>query len=111
MAELIAIRQGLELAWMKRLPKVVIESDSEVIIKLIKSRNTSEHPLHNLLEDCRASMRLPWELEIQHTKRGGNHCADFLAKLGHEVDGLRIWDEPPQGLMSVLLKDSGDAPF
>ncbi|KAL6579508.1 hypothetical protein OROMI_009724 [Orobanche minor] len=90
MAELMAIRQGLELAGRKRLSKVVIESDSEVIIKLIMSRNTSDHPLHNLLEDCRALMRRPWELELKHTKRGGNRCADFLAKLGHEVDGLRI---------------------
>jgi hypothetical protein len=52
-------------------------------------------------------MNLEWEVNLSHTLREGNSCADFLAKVGSSNDTkLRIWSSPPEGLNSLLRDDA-----
>ncbi|KAL6508356.1 hypothetical protein OROHE_021898 [Orobanche hederae] len=112
-AELLAVREGLHLVWERRFEKIMVETDSEVVFQLLEAANTREHTLHYILEDCRAYKRLPWDMVFKHTRRGGNSCADFLAKAGHEVVGLKVWNEPPEQLLRLLREDldPGDSSF
>lgn len=51
-------------------------------------------------------------MEIKHTLREGNHCADFLAKLGASNDVvLRTHEDPPQGLSWLLSADRAGVAF
>ncbi|KAL6505949.1 hypothetical protein OROHE_022668 [Orobanche hederae] len=104
-AELMALREGLRLAWERRLRRVVAELDSEVVYKLLISEGTEDHSLHNILEDCRSFKRLLWEFKIQHTKRDGNTCADLLAKMGHGCEGFQFWEDPPPLLAREVDRD------
>ncbi|KAL6514025.1 hypothetical protein OROHE_019481 [Orobanche hederae] len=60
--EMLALREGLKLAWERRVPRLEAEIDSEVVYDLVRSRATSDHPLHVILEDVRDYTELPWEL-------------------------------------------------
>ncbi|KAK4482042.1 hypothetical protein RD792_012965 [Penstemon davidsonii] len=97
MAELLAAREGLEMAWEMRLQRLELELDSEVVFSLIKDADVETHPLGNIIKDCRTLIRMPWECRIVHTRRSGNGCADALAKMGHDLDtSLCSWDIAPQ---------------
>ncbi|KAK4490473.1 hypothetical protein RD792_001150, partial [Penstemon davidsonii] len=50
---------------------------------------------------------MPWESRLSHTLRSGNCCADALAAKGYNVPGgLQVWEEPPEDLLPLLVKDS-----
>lgn len=53
MAELWAIREGLSLAWERRHPQVILETDSEIAVRLIKEADVKTHQAGVLIEDCR----------------------------------------------------------
>ncbi|KAL6542939.1 hypothetical protein OROHE_010459 [Orobanche hederae] len=104
-AELLALRDGLQMAWSRRIPKIQVKVDSEVVLKLFLSSDTWEHPLHNVLGDCRQFKRLSWEFAIAHTKREGNACDDYLAKLGHYTISYQLWTDLPLLLMPFLANN------
>ncbi|KAL6507469.1 hypothetical protein OROGR_023664 [Orobanche gracilis] len=108
-AELLALREGLKVAWARRVPRIVVEVDSEVVFKLFKKQDTISHPFHYLLEDCRKYMHLPWEFEFYHVRREANICADYLARMGHSVVSFELWTDPPP-LVALLESDVEDYP-
>ncbi|KAL6533965.1 hypothetical protein OROHE_013798 [Orobanche hederae] len=59
LAELLALRDGLNMAWDMRLRWILVEIDSEVVYRLFISNDAGDHPFHYLLEDCRRFRRLP----------------------------------------------------
>ncbi|KAL3838984.1 hypothetical protein ACJIZ3_023575 [Penstemon smallii] len=105
MAELLAIREGLSLAWEKRIPRLVMESDSEVAVKLINEADVETHPLGNIIIDCRSLIRMPWECRLAHKRRSSNVCADALARKGHNMDEVVIWEDAPEFVLPLLLED------
>ncbi|KAG8367574.1 hypothetical protein BUALT_Bualt16G0086100 [Buddleja alternifolia] len=68
-AELLALREGLRIAWDRRLPRIVAEVDSEVLCNLIKNGDVEVHPLGNIIQDIRILLRNPCRSALQHTKR------------------------------------------
>ncbi|KAL6522026.1 hypothetical protein OROMI_031903 [Orobanche minor] len=104
-AELLALWEGLRVAWKRRIQKLVAELDSEVVLKLFMSLHTREHPLHYILEDCRSFQRFPSEFQLQHTKRDGNIYANILAKMGHDCEAFHFWDKPPLALVAAIESD------
>ncbi|KAL6534729.1 hypothetical protein OROGR_013404 [Orobanche gracilis] len=107
LAELMALREGLKLSSERQHQKIEVEVDSEVVFKWVQLEDTADHPYAALLKDCRDLLRLPWEIVLRHTKRGGNQCADGLAKLGHNLTGgLHIWETPPVGIVDRLKSEA-----
>ncbi|KAL3833945.1 hypothetical protein ACJIZ3_008681 [Penstemon smallii] len=107
-AELLALRMGLTLAWERRIEKLEVELDSQVVINLIKNTDLETHALGAIIEDCRRLLRNPWTCVLKHTLRNGNKCADALAKLGYDQsERTRIWDIPPESLVDLLVDDFG----
>ncbi|KAG8388239.1 hypothetical protein BUALT_Bualt02G0105100 [Buddleja alternifolia] len=105
-AELLALREGLQLARERRFEKVIVEIDSEVVWNLVSKGNTGDHPLGCLIGDWLNLLRKPWTWQFVHILRQKNSCADKLAKMVHEMeDNLRVWIEAPDELEDLLLKD------
>lgn len=82
-AELRAILAGLQMAWSKSIPRIQIESDSQLAINLICG-DDDDHPLAAIIHDCQSLMTRDWNCSIRHTLREGNSCADFLAERGED---------------------------
>ncbi|KAL3846223.1 hypothetical protein ACJIZ3_003626 [Penstemon smallii] len=105
-AELLAAREGLRLAWERRVQRIIVEMDSEVVLKMINEADTDIHPLGGIIEDCRGLIRKPWDCQVIHTRRNGNVCADALAKMGHDLKtAICVWDSTPDELLSFVLED------
>ena len=83
MAELAAVRQGLEMAWAKGTKYLQLELDSKVVLTWLT--NPCVNYLTNILPsicDCRNLLTLKWEVHVQHVYREANGCADAIAKRG-----------------------------
>ena len=83
LAELVAIRQGLEMAWAKGTKHLQLELDSKVVLTWLTNPCVN-YPTNMLplIYDCRNLLTLEWEVHVQHVYREENGCADALAKWG-----------------------------
>ena len=82
LAELEALKQGLQLCHNLKLSKVIIEGDSQIILNAIRKRSTPNWVLNSLLEEVLALLDKMAEYRICHIYREGNQKADYLANLG-----------------------------
>ncbi|XP_057428954.1 uncharacterized protein LOC130722284 [Lotus japonicus] len=97
MAELLAVAQGLRIAWQYGCRRIVCESDClNVIESLRKNKSVNLHSCAILLTEVRCMLLEDWEVVFQHVLRDNNTVADLLAKLGlKEKWDLTVWDSPP----------------
>ena len=83
MAELAAVRQGLEMAWNMGFKFLHLELDSKVVLSWLTNTNVN-YPTNMmpLICDCRNLLDQEWEVHVQHVYCEANGCADDLAKRG-----------------------------
>ncbi|KAG8365002.1 hypothetical protein BUALT_Bualt18G0057700 [Buddleja alternifolia] len=55
-AELLGLREGLQIAWNQRIERVIMEIDSEIVWNWVCKGDVEEHPLGNIISDCRIIM-------------------------------------------------------
>ncbi|KAK8473414.1 hypothetical protein PHAVU_001G128200 [Phaseolus vulgaris] len=106
-ADLFAICQGLITAWDLGYRTVLVETDSLEAINLIKEANIEDCAYGDLLADIRSLMQRNWSLDLIHSLRQDNACADILSKLGAEQHEVYCFlAHPPQQLQLALLADA-----
>ncbi|XAR68509.1 hypothetical protein NMG60_11003651 [Bertholletia excelsa] len=111
-AKLWAIRQGLEIAWERRIPALVVETNSVKAIHLIEHAEISDDSLEieSLVKDCRVLIReRPWQCVIQYNRRGNaNRAARYLVDTGREASPgvISILNDPPPDLLKILNEDT-----
>ncbi|KAL5787774.1 hypothetical protein ACOSP7_004723 [Xanthoceras sorbifolium] len=70
------------------------------------------HPLFNLISECRKLIKSGWNCEVKHILREGNMVADFLAGLGkHRELGTSFHPLPPPEIASLIELDAGNILF
>lgn len=95
-AELLAILNGLKLAWERGFKVLYCYTDLMHALSLIKEQQGEFHRHATIIQDIRDLLAFPWKVEMHHTLREGNQCADFFAKLGaSDTAKLRIFLSPP----------------
>ncbi|CAL1373626.1 unnamed protein product [Linum trigynum] len=112
LAELWAIRHGLDMAWRHRCTSLIVESDSQMAIQLIKDRQNPIHPYAGILLSIRRRFAQDWLVNIVHTYREGNRAADWLSK--HSLVypySVRELVDPPRDLYRVLQEDNQGISF
>ncbi|KAL5763547.1 hypothetical protein ACOSP7_019811 [Xanthoceras sorbifolium] len=108
-AELWAALEGLHLAWSSGYRSVILESDSADTVKLLLKDSNINHPLFNLISECRKLIKSGWNCEVKHILREGNMVADFLAGLGkHRELGTGFHPLPPPDIASLIELDAGN---
>ncbi|KAJ1419492.1 Ribonuclease H domain [Sesbania bispinosa] len=108
MAELLAVRIGLDFAWNKGVKKLVSELDSLEVLHLLREASpTTETGFAELVADTTRLLHLDWEVHLQHVYREGNSVADYLAKCArHASESFVSWSVPLVDLHPLLLEDS-----
>ncbi|XP_024634787.1 uncharacterized protein [Medicago truncatula] len=110
-AELTAIYQGLQLAVNLDFEELVCYSDSLLAVNLIKGDTSFYHVYAVLIQNIKDLLNSR-NYSIHHSLREGNHCADFMAKLGATTDvDLTVYSSLPEDLLSLLLTDEMGALF
>ena len=107
MAELWALRDGLQLCLHLHIQAVSIELDSKSIVEIFNSQTHATTSISSLIEDCKYMISKIPQTRTRHIFREANRCADFLAKLGTFCeDDFIVFFSPPVDLLCVLEVDA-----
>jgi len=80
-------------------------SDSLLAVNLIKEDLNQFHVYAVLIQNIKDIMS-SLQVNLHHTLREGNQCADFIAKHGAANDGnLTLHSSPPEDLLPLLRTD------
>ncbi|KAH6764465.1 hypothetical protein C2S51_015714 [Perilla frutescens var. frutescens] len=104
-AELRSLLQGL-LLLPQTASHVWIELDAAAVVTVITSGARGSGQLREVFSRLRLILR-DRHVRVTHIHREGNRPADFLARLGHEVDDLHTFDvqTAPRPLASLVRMD------
>ena len=105
-AELIAIRDGLELVNRLKLMNVDVETDSKLSVQLIAGSIFRGDHVNSLVSDCRRLMAEIGSTTLRHVYREANACADILANMGVVADGPEVFAKAPSCVAHQLHDDA-----
>lgn len=106
LAELQAIYQGFSMVRALGISNFVCYSDSLHSVSLINGPPQNFHAYATLIHDIKDLINLSSSI-VFHTLREGNHCADFLAKMGAAADAVLMFhDSAPEELLSLIREDA-----
>jgi 3-mercaptopyruvate sulfurtransferase SseA len=66
--------------------KVELNIDSVAVVQVLTVRRTSSHTGNALAKRIWKLLDMDWTIEISHTYREANKCADAMANLGCSLD-------------------------
>ena len=78
--ELLALLNGLRLAWDLNIRNIVCCPDSMDVVQMISKGIPSTHYYSNLVYSTEDWFNREWNISLDHTLREGNSCADFLPR-------------------------------
>ncbi|KAK1568870.1 hypothetical protein Q3G72_029974 [Acer saccharum] len=109
--ELWGIFEGLKIAWKAGYKKVIVETDSQMAVLLLKDKTPLNHPFFSIIQACKALMEDDWSCHIVHIYRECNKVVDCLAGIGHSLDfGITLFEDPPPQISSALNNDAMGIP-
>jgi hypothetical protein len=83
---------GLDMAWKERIPQLIVESDSKILIDIVTNNYKFSGVVPTLVQRIRNLLALDWRVQFRHTWREDNRCADWLANFSLSLDSLvKIW--------------------
>ncbi|XVF01122.1 hypothetical protein REPUB_Repub04eG0060900 [Reevesia pubescens] len=86
--------------------KIIIESDSLVVVKKIFGTLSRNDPLYSALYQCQELIRLDRDFRLTHIYRETNFCADFLTSKAFNTDQLcGELELSPPNIMKLIEKD------
>ncbi|KAJ6767231.1 hypothetical protein OIU79_023067 [Salix purpurea] len=107
-AELAALRRGLELVLENGWGNVWFEGDCESLVDTIVKRKTVTCK-EAQKQVSRINLIMP-QLEncvVTHVFREGNRAADKLASIGHQLQKPEIWRHiPPDDILQIVEEDA-----
>ncbi|KAJ8763632.1 hypothetical protein K2173_003104 [Erythroxylum novogranatense] len=99
LAKLQGLKHGLQLMWDLGYRSVLVKTDCLVVVNLVFDSPQPYHPRLVLIRDIQDMFAKQWRCSLHHVLREGNHCADFLAKIGlSQLPMWSYWSTPPPGL-------------
>lgn len=106
MAEALALRFGLNLATSVGCAKVIVNSDStDVIMAMQDGGNTSGSSVA-ILDNCFHMARDFTYVRYEHCHREANAVADELARICKFSSPSSWFDEAPDAIIPLLVKDN-----
>ncbi|KAH0781476.1 hypothetical protein KY290_001074 [Solanum tuberosum] len=111
-AELRAILEGIKYCVAKKVEKLIVESDSLLIVKIIKEVWKVPWELADYFDDLKREMT-KIEVTIQHIYREGNKLADYLANLAinaSEMKTFRSFEQLPSMGRKIMNMEKSQIP-
>lgn len=104
-AELVALFHGLVVAWNSGGREVIVYSDSVMALYLVDQEMPLYHLHGSVVQSIRDLLPRSWRVQLRHTKREGNFCADVLAKKGAgQCEAFRELAVPPAVLWADAMR-------
>ncbi|XP_074289385.1 uncharacterized protein LOC141614539 [Silene latifolia] len=107
----MALKRGLVIAKERLFHKLVIQTDSQPIINLLKAVDILPSAHAHIVQICKCFLNdHPEIVEIHHIYRESNACADWLANVGvNQRQQVVVWepDGIPNHLFRLMQQDVG----
>ena len=113
-AELAALRRGLELAVANGWRRVWVEGDAQAAVDAVRrgrprrarGRAEEDRRLRGEIADLLPLLDLD-DMTVSHVRRAGNRVAHGFAQLGHGEARPRVWrGAPPDEVLRLLQRDA-----
>ncbi|KAB1227763.1 hypothetical protein CJ030_MR1G028910 [Morella rubra] len=107
-AEVAALRRGLELVLENGWNDVWLEGDYKTLIDIIvKRRQVKSAEMQRHVSDINLIIPELKNCRVTHVYREGNRAADKLAQIGHRLDKPRVWRHtPPDEVVDIVHEDA-----
>ncbi|OMO76629.1 Equilibrative nucleoside transporter [Corchorus capsularis] len=107
-AELAALRRGLELVLENGYTNVWLESDAKTLVDIIvQKRQVKNAELGRHLHHINLIIPEINNCVVTHIYREGNRAADKLAQMGHQLQKPQIWWHiPPNEVLRIMHEDA-----
>ncbi|XP_057418000.1 uncharacterized protein LOC130712177 [Lotus japonicus] len=107
LAEIKALKSGLEILWEKGEREVICEVDCLELVHVIHHQREQFHALALEFRELQLLLSRDWRVQLLHISRDANTAADCLAHLGSvsQCDLSRLEVPPPQ-LLPFLARDA-----
>ena len=104
--EAVATVKALYFAAELGISSIVLEGDSEIVIKALVSEDTSFAVHGHLVEEAKLLSTSFIFCSFSHVKRQGNSAAHHLARHARHVSSQLVWmEDVPPPLLAVTLAD------
>ncbi|XP_058216716.1 uncharacterized protein LOC131327582 [Rhododendron vialii] len=105
-AEALAIRQGVHLGFQLGLGSIFVESDAQLLVKMLNGQITTNQEVEMIIHDIQALSKNFQCCSFSFVRRTGNSVAHVLASKGLSGSGYSLWTEsPPLWLLGPLSRD------
>ena len=109
--EALAASKALEFAREVGISEAVLEGDSLLVMKALKTKNAGLAPFGLLIQDSLTLSSGFSKLSYSHTKREGNTVAHNLAQLAVNLPNCVIWmEDVPSDVLSFYHADLAGIP-
>ena len=89
-----------------QLPRVIIEMDSQVVYKALKSTSLYDSPFVMFIADCQKLVSRMINLKLSFVKRSANSIVHSVARASCFMSGPTVWDViAPSFLTPTLFFD------
>ncbi|CAA7017337.1 unnamed protein product [Microthlaspi erraticum] len=106
LAELWGAYYGLVMAWEKKILRLVLEVDSELVVGFLVRGIQDSHPLSFLVLLCHGFLSKDWSVRVTHVFCEANRLADGLATYAFSLPlGFHLLDVVPPSLELVRWED------
>ncbi|KAL0003980.1 hypothetical protein SO802_011541 [Lithocarpus litseifolius] len=104
MVEVLVARGALYFAKDLGFNKVIVEGDSEIVIKALNYGGLSSSSFGHIIKDVKVLSSSLGSVLFSHTRRQGNRVARGLARLACNFDHFHSWmEDVPPGVKDVYL--------
>ena len=95
-AELWALRDGLNMCLNMQISALEIDLDAKVVVDLMCNAETLKNDNAAIVADCRLLLSQFPQVKVSHCYREANRCADALTRLGcSQVPDFMYLNSPP----------------
>ena len=106
LAELWALRDGLNICLSKHLLDVEVELDTKIVVDVLTSSHLPNLNQSLLMDECRQLATRFNRIRFKHCYCEANRCVDGLVRKGAtQIADFVLFDSPPQDLETSFIYD------
>jgi len=91
LVELLAMFRGLQFSSQMGFSKIILESDSLILVEDLQTEGESLSALGNLFSEVKRMLHQFQEFRVQHIPCMGNQVAHFLARHAWRAQDVEMW--------------------
>ncbi|OMO68571.1 hypothetical protein COLO4_29577 [Corchorus olitorius] len=111
MAESLAVREGLKLAVNLHVPKLMIEVNSQVLVRNLTNYEKGDWEIEPIVEDIKSLLGNFEDSRVRWITREANQAADWLAQQSKRRLSIENWvNKPPLSFVNILSRDGLPTP-